>query len=394
MKNIYCVVGPSGSGKTTLANALTEKYGYKVIESYTTRPPRYDGEKGHIFVSPEEFAALGDKYAYNVYDGYEYGITADLIKKNDLYVVEPSGVEDLLKRYRGEKGVKVLALTPGPEVLVERMRNRGDSDEKIIHRLAIDAETFKNLDSISDVTWNSERLLDELCEAVHSHIELFEDRSRHEFSLLNEYGDWVATKSCDSMEDALNGINKAYPDGLPEGWTVRDDTALLREKYLKDIKRQNPKLKTSHIYIDPSETYFKYEGYTVVPFKYGDKRYSYLESPTGDTWIQEVFRTRSERSAVDILSGKIDFLYKQMERIDKELEGEYEDGETDWVAQLEFSRERLETAVCYLEKALDYAKQKAVKPALDTVIDKVKAKEKGLVESVGLGSINKNETVL
>lgn len=394
MKNIYCIVGPSGSGKTTLANALADKYGYKVIESYTTRPTRYEGEKGHIFVSPEEFKSLGDKYAYNVYDGYEYGITSNLIKENDLYVVEPSGVEDLLKRYRGEKGIKVLALAPGPEVLIERMHNRGDSDEKIVRRLGVDAETFQNLDSISDVTWNSERVLDDLCEAVHSHIELFEDRARHEFSLLNEYGNWVATKSCDSMEDALNGIKKAYPDGLPEGWTVRDDTALLREKYIKAIKKQNPKYKTSQIYIDPSENNFNHEGYTVVPFKYGDKRYSYLESPTGDTWIQEVFRTRSERSAVDILSGKINFLYKQMERVDKELKKEYEDGETDWAAQLEVSRERLESAVCYLEKALDYAKKISVKPALDMVIGKAKSKEKSKIVVDGLVAVPKNETVL
>lgn len=59
LKNIYLIVGPSGSGKTTIANELKATYGYKAVESYTTRPPRYEGERGHIFVSDEEFDALG-----------------------------------------------------------------------------------------------------------------------------------------------------------------------------------------------------------------------------------------------------------------------------------------------------------------------------------------------
>ena len=41
MKDIlFCLVGASGSGKTSVAYALQEKYGYNVIESYTTRPKR------------------------------------------------------------------------------------------------------------------------------------------------------------------------------------------------------------------------------------------------------------------------------------------------------------------------------------------------------------------
>ena len=55
MKNIYCIAGPSGSGKTTIAEELKKRYGMKVLESYTTRAPRYEGETGHIFVTPKKF---------------------------------------------------------------------------------------------------------------------------------------------------------------------------------------------------------------------------------------------------------------------------------------------------------------------------------------------------
>lgn len=143
MKNIYCIVAPSGCGKTTLVEAMEQKYGYKSIQSYTTRPRRYEGETGHIFVTPEEFRSLGEMCAYTKFDGNEYGVTADLIEQNDLYIIDPAGVEYLRKKYTGEKGIRIIGLSASIDVLVERMAGRGDSDEKIIRRLANDAEEFK-----------------------------------------------------------------------------------------------------------------------------------------------------------------------------------------------------------------------------------------------------------
>ena len=43
---LFLIVGASGSGKTTIANTLEERYGYKQIQSYTTRPKRYETECG------------------------------------------------------------------------------------------------------------------------------------------------------------------------------------------------------------------------------------------------------------------------------------------------------------------------------------------------------------
>ena len=55
MKNIFLIMGASGSGKTTITEQLEQRYGLTSIQSYTTRAARYVGEKGHIFVSDEEF---------------------------------------------------------------------------------------------------------------------------------------------------------------------------------------------------------------------------------------------------------------------------------------------------------------------------------------------------
>ena len=40
---LFLFVGRSASGKTTIANILEEKYGHKQVQSYCTRPPRYEG---------------------------------------------------------------------------------------------------------------------------------------------------------------------------------------------------------------------------------------------------------------------------------------------------------------------------------------------------------------
>ena len=50
-------------------------------------------------------------------------------------------------------------------------------------------------------------------------------------------------------------------------------------------------------------------------------------------------------------------LYKRIEEIDKELELEYEDGDTDWAANLEAEKERIEEIICILEK-IEYEKRK------------------------------------
>lgn len=142
LKNIYLIVGPSGVGKTTLVNALEEEFGYKAIESYTDRPQRYPDEKGHIFLSREEFDNLGKLVAYTEYNGNRYGVTSEIVDSHDLYVIDPYGVQFFLDNYKGKKGVVVFGLTADAEDLIERMQSRGDSDEKILARLKTDKTAF------------------------------------------------------------------------------------------------------------------------------------------------------------------------------------------------------------------------------------------------------------
>ena len=55
MKNFYLVVGLLGAGKDSLINAVQKTIPMKLLKSYTTRPPRYNGEDTHTFINKEEY---------------------------------------------------------------------------------------------------------------------------------------------------------------------------------------------------------------------------------------------------------------------------------------------------------------------------------------------------
>ena len=176
MKNIYLICGPSGSGKTTLADLLQAKYGYKEVESYTTRPPRYPGETGHIFVTEEEFYDLGALCAYTHFDGNDYGVTPDIIDQNDLYVIDIRGIEYLKKHYHGPKGIVVIAVDViDRKVLADRMHQRGDPAVRIEQRMKNDKEEFKNLTDTADkIIFSDLHTPEELADLVNAEIQGYE----------------------------------------------------------------------------------------------------------------------------------------------------------------------------------------------------------------------------
>lgn len=126
-KYIYLLAGPSGSGKSSVARKITEWYGFKEVWSYTERPPRYAGEPGHIFVTPEEFDAAGPMCAFTLYNGYRYGVPQSEIDSSLLYVIDPAGIEYMKNHYAGSKGIAVIGIWVPEEVRRERMISRGDA---------------------------------------------------------------------------------------------------------------------------------------------------------------------------------------------------------------------------------------------------------------------------
>ena len=139
-KPLFLFVGKSASGKTSAVEKL-EELSYNSLQSYTTRAPRYDGEPGHIFISDEEFDKLDHIVAYTEYNGKRYCATKEQIDETDLYVVDPLGVEALLKNYDTERPICIFYFDASVFNRINRMIDRGASDLEIISRLLTDEKS-------------------------------------------------------------------------------------------------------------------------------------------------------------------------------------------------------------------------------------------------------------
>ena len=188
---IFLIVGCSGSGKTTITEQLEQKYGLKSIQSYTTRKPRYEGETGHIFISDEEFDKLTDMVAYTEFAGNRYCATAEQVEDNDLYIIDPKGIDFFMKSYNGGKTPKVIFiscnLTTRYERMIEREETKGKSHQEAIEssltRIVNDAGEF--YDYIQGQAWidyvcknNSNDKLEDIVDKIFDYISSCESEVR------------------------------------------------------------------------------------------------------------------------------------------------------------------------------------------------------------------------
>ena len=150
---LFLLVGPSGSGKTTVAEELDKSYSYKSVQSYTTRPPRYDGETGHVFISNAEFDELENIVAYTEYNHHRYCTTKEQLDASNVYVVDIPGVETLLQNYTADRPIIVFYFDSTVTTRIDRMIDRNDSDTAIVGRLHND-EAFDWYDKLDHIVWH------------------------------------------------------------------------------------------------------------------------------------------------------------------------------------------------------------------------------------------------
>lgn len=178
---IFLIVGCSGSGKTTITEQLEMQYGLKSIQSYTTRPKRYDDETGHTFVTDEEFDKLTDYVAYTEFAGSRYCATAEQVENNDLYVIDPDGIDYFREHYKGKKTPKVIFITADMETRYERMVQRSEGKgnthltavDEALARIKNDIVEFYDYvqdNSKADCTINNIDNLDNAVEKVYNFI--------------------------------------------------------------------------------------------------------------------------------------------------------------------------------------------------------------------------------
>lgn len=167
-KPLILLIGPSGSGKTTLANVLSDKYSMTQLASYTDRSMRSPDETGHTFVSKDEFDKLRpDMAAYNVFDGHQYGATYQQLDAADIYVVDIPGFWDLMHHYRN-RALLTFCLNAAPILCARRMKERGDSEEKVRERIQHDRQAFAGINDIPAIRLDASNSVSKLAERVCS----------------------------------------------------------------------------------------------------------------------------------------------------------------------------------------------------------------------------------
>lgn len=136
------IIGPSGSGKTKLGNEVfRDILGWINFVTHSTRDMR-EGEvqdKSYHFVSIEDFFNI-DKIEYTEYpknSNQYYGLSVKEVeekssKGNCYCIMDIKGALALKEKF---PDTKIIFIYSPIDILEERMRNRGDKEDKIKERL-------------------------------------------------------------------------------------------------------------------------------------------------------------------------------------------------------------------------------------------------------------------
>jgi len=140
------LVGPTCSGKTFIREKFRQR-GYEIDISYTSREPRKGEINGidYKFVSEDKFMSgiLNRQfYEFVKYGDNYYGTGLEEWNECDVFIMETDGVS---KIKREDRPNCLVIFVNTPLVLrTQRMRERGWDIKKIMERIKVDQEKFKD----------------------------------------------------------------------------------------------------------------------------------------------------------------------------------------------------------------------------------------------------------
>lgn len=177
---LFVISGPSGVGKTTIAEfVLRLDSSIQKFVTCTTRNMR-PGERNGVdyhFLSKEEFIAhvnAGDFIEYSEVYGNMYGVLASNIQYNiDLGITSLLVInwEGFLKIKKSNQVIGIFIAPPSMKELESRIRSRGDSEETIQKRLALNFEDMKHEKEYDHIVINDE--IDKCAHAILKIIDTY-----------------------------------------------------------------------------------------------------------------------------------------------------------------------------------------------------------------------------
>lgn len=153
MKNnkhiLLCVMGRTASGKDSLVNKLCERTNLTQIISYTTRERRVDEGGTHIFVTREDYEVMkanNEVAAYTEIAGNLYWTTVEQLYENDIYIIDPIGVEVLKQLDLPNLRLVTVFINTPDTVREERaLHKRRDNKDKFRIRNLSERNQFRNM---------------------------------------------------------------------------------------------------------------------------------------------------------------------------------------------------------------------------------------------------------
>ena len=134
---------PSGAGKTTLTKLLSEKEGYLISISHTTRKPRANeiNSKDYYFIQEDEFETLikkNDFLEHAKVFNHLYGTGKSYVLKNldegknVIFDIDWQGTEQIKEKKLRHKLITFFILPPSRKELFDRLSNRDMQDKLIV----------------------------------------------------------------------------------------------------------------------------------------------------------------------------------------------------------------------------------------------------------------------
>lgn len=189
---VVAIVGDSGSGKTHAAMYLEEKFGWKAIVSYTTRPMREGEMQGreHWFVDSTKGLSEDKMCAYTRFGNYEYWTEWNQFPENRhcAYVIDEKGLIDLMTKKNVPVNIHLTTIrikrqdkTGIDAGRMDRDRGRVNLPDNFFDYIVNNDSNLEDFHKLLD--WTAESIID-------SRNKKSQKRILAGFQLLNEYDFW------------------------------------------------------------------------------------------------------------------------------------------------------------------------------------------------------------
>ena len=148
--------GKSCVGKDSIVKAIQEQHNFNKVVTYTTRDKRPNETNGidYHFITQEEFdkkveeGFFAEFREYNTVNGvWKYGSAKESYNGDGVIILSPSGVKAVLEKLHN---ITVVLIDADDEVIKERQRQRGDSEQEAARRFVQDIIDFKGMEDYAD----------------------------------------------------------------------------------------------------------------------------------------------------------------------------------------------------------------------------------------------------